>query len=188
MARARSAEKREAILRSAAREIAKVGLGASTARIAAGAELAEGTLFTYFATKDDLFNELYVELKSETYRRIHIEFPREGPLRERAQHIWTAYLRWAMEKPEDREVSVLLNLCSQITAETRKSLEALHGPIQKTVDELSKVGSFAGLPKGFAASAMIAMQEAVLETAAKHPRGKEKLIQQAFAAFWRLAE
>jgi len=188
MARARSAEKREAILRSAAREIAKVGLGASTAKIAAGAGLAEGTLFTYFATKDDLFNELYVTLKTETYQRIHEGFPLKGSLLERTRHIWTAYLHWAMEKPEDREVSVLLNLCSQVTAETRKQLEAFHGPIQKTVDELGKLGAFASLPKGFAASAMMAMQEAVLETAAKHPRGKAQLIAQAFAAYWRLAE
>lgn len=188
MARAKSAEKREAILRSAAREIAAVGLGASTAKIAAGAELAEGTLFTYFATKDDLFNELYVTLKTDAYQRIHDGFPLDGSLRERAEHIWTSYLHWAMEKPEDREVSVLLNLCSQVTPETRKSLEAFHGPIQKTVDELAKSGAFANLPKDFAASAMIAMQEAVLETAVKHPRGKAKLIEQAFAAYWRLAE
>lgn len=188
MARAKSAEKREAILRSAAREIAAVGLGASTAKIAAGAELAEGTLFTYFSTKDALFNELYVELKMDAYRRLHDGFPLEGSLRDRAEHIWTAYLGWAMEKPQDREVSVLLNLCSQVTAETRKQLETVHGPIQTTVDELSKVGAFASLPKSFAVSSMIAMQEAVLETAAKHPRGKAKLIAQAFAAFWRLAE
>ncbi|MEK6397762.1 MAG: helix-turn-helix domain-containing protein [Terriglobus sp.] len=120
MARAKSAEKREAILRSAVREIAAVGLGASTAKIAAGAGLAEGTLFTYFATKDDLFNELYVALKMDAYQRIHDGFPLDGSLRERAEHIWTAYLQWAMEKPQDREVSVLLNLCSQVTAETRK--------------------------------------------------------------------
>ena len=46
MARAKSEEKRQAILRAAVREIARSGLGASTAKIAKGADVAEGTLFT----------------------------------------------------------------------------------------------------------------------------------------------
>jgi AcrR family transcriptional regulator len=51
MARVRSPEKRPAILRAAVREIAKVGLGAPTAKIARRAGVAAGTFFTYFRTR-----------------------------------------------------------------------------------------------------------------------------------------
>ena len=70
MARVRSPEKRQALLRSAGREIAEASLGVSTAKIAKGAGLAEGTMFRFFVSKNDLLNEPYIELKTETYRLI----------------------------------------------------------------------------------------------------------------------
>jgi AcrR family transcriptional regulator len=188
MARAKSPEKRQAILQAAVREIAESGLGASTARIAKGAGLAEGTMFTYFSSKDDLLNELYVELKTEVYRRIHAGFPHESGLRARARHVWTEYLRWAMEKPQEQKVVVLLNLSSVVSAATRERIGAERGTVVQTMDELGERGAFKELPKGFASSAMAAMQEAVMEMSAKKPRQKTILVEQAFDAFWRMAK
>jgi len=188
MARARSSEKRQALLRSAVREIAEAGLGASTAKIAKGAGLAEGTLFTYFSSKDALFNDLYIELKTEVYRRIHAEFPYKSGLRERARHVWTEHLRWAMEKPDERKVSVLLNLSTVVSTATREKMNAERGAVAQTMDELGERGAFKDLPPGFASSAMVAMQEAVMEMAEKKPRQKARLVEQAFDAFWRMAK
>jgi AcrR family transcriptional regulator len=187
MARPRSSEKRQALLQAAVREIAEVGLGVSTAKIAKRAGLAEGTMFTYFASKNDLLNELYIELKTETYRLIHVGFPHEAGLRERARHIWTEYLRWAMEKPAERKVSLLLNLSTVISAPTRELLNSERGAVVQTMDELGKRGAFNDLPAGFAAASMMAMQEAVMEMAARKPRQKAKLVDLAFEAFWRMA-
>jgi AcrR family transcriptional regulator len=188
MARARSPEKRQALLQSAVRKIAESGLGASTASIAKGAGLAEGTMFTYFASKEDLLNELYIELKTETYRRVRLDFPDGSGLRERARHIWTEYLRWAMEKPQERTVSMLLHLYPAISAETRQQVFPERGEISQTLQELGKRGAFKDLPPGFAASAMIAMQEAVMDMVTKRPSQRTKLIEQAFDAFWRMAK
>jgi AcrR family transcriptional regulator len=87
MARIKSPEKRSAILQAAVREIAEVGLGAPTAKIARRAGLATGTLFTYFANKEKLLNELYLELKIEVYRRVNTNFPRKANLERRARKI-----------------------------------------------------------------------------------------------------
>jgi len=188
MARVRSPEKRQALLQSAVREIAKEGLEVSTAKIAKGAGLAEGTMFTYFASKNDLLNELYVELKTETYRVIHQNFPHQAALRERARHIWTEYLRWAMEKPGEQKVSVLLNLSMVVTEATRERVNSERGAVAETMEELGERGAFKDLPPGFASSSMLAMQEAVMEMAAKKPRQKAQLVERAFAAFWRMAK
>lgn len=188
MARARSPEKRAAILRAAVREVAQAGVGASTARIAKAAGLAEGTLFTYFATKDDLLNELYVELKSEVYQRMNAEFPERAGVRERARHVWTVYLHWAMEKPDERKASVQLNVSDRVTPETRERIGEARGAVAQTMHEVGQRGAFKTLPAGFASSAMAAMQEAVMESAAKRPRQKAMLIEQGFDAFWRMAK
>jgi len=188
MARARSPEKRQAILQAAVREIAEAGLGASTARIANGAGFAEGTMFTYFSSKEDLLNELYIELKTEVYLRINVGFPRESGLRECVQHIWTEYLQWAMEKPAERKVSVLLNLSTVVSVATRDRISAERGAVTQTMDELDERGAFRDLPAGFASSAMTAMQEAVMDMATNKPRQRAILIEKAFDAFWRMAK
>ncbi|HYS81455.1 MAG TPA: helix-turn-helix domain-containing protein, partial [Anaeromyxobacteraceae bacterium] len=63
MARPKSEDKRNALLAAATQVIAELGVSAPTARIAQVAGVAEGTLFTYFRTKDELLNELYLALK-----------------------------------------------------------------------------------------------------------------------------
>ena len=186
MARTKSPEKRQALLDSAAREIAAVGLGVSTARIAKGAGLAEGTIFTYFASKDDLLNELYIELKTESHRRICSGFPHDAGLRERVRHVWVEYLRWAMEKPAERSVSVLLNLSLVVPAATRERLNAESESLTKIGAELDRCGSFRALPPGFGSSAMMAMLGTVMEAASAKRQWQTALVEQAFEAFWRM--
>src|ERR1700682_5831886 len=62
MARLLSEEKRNALLSAAASAVALAGVAASTTRIAKDAGVAEGTLFIYFPTKDELLNQLYLDL------------------------------------------------------------------------------------------------------------------------------
>jgi AcrR family transcriptional regulator len=65
MPRPRSDVKRSAILEAATRIIVTQGLSAPTAGIAKEAGVANGSPFTYFETKTDLFNQLYLEIKTE---------------------------------------------------------------------------------------------------------------------------
>jgi AcrR family transcriptional regulator len=64
MARPKSEDKRDALMAAATRVIAAQGLSAPTAVIAREAGVSNGSLFTYFETKADLFNQLYLELKT----------------------------------------------------------------------------------------------------------------------------
>lgn len=185
MARVRSPEKRTAILLAAVHEIAEVGLVASTANIARRADVAAGTLFTYFASKEELLNELYLELKTEVYARVNADFPYKGSLEARAHHIWASYLDWAIESPKKRKVSVQLNVSDVISAETRRKTAGERELVESTLGELAARRALRGLPVGFAASTMAAMQDATLEFIAKHPRQRKELIERAFQVFWR---
>ncbi len=63
MSRPKSDDKRIAILEAALRVFAERGnLSAPTSAISKAAGVAEGTLFTYFKSKDDLINELYRDI------------------------------------------------------------------------------------------------------------------------------
>jgi AcrR family transcriptional regulator len=184
MARAKSPAKRTAILRAAVHEIAEVGLGAPTAKIARRAGVAAGTLFTYFPNKEELLNELYLELKREAYARINADFPHKGNLERRARHIWSTFLDWAVEFPEKRKISLQLNLSDLITPETRGRIAAERGAVDGTLSELESRGALRGLPAGFAAATMTAMQEATMDFIAKRPKQRKELIERAFQVFW----
>lgn len=188
MARVRSPEKRTAILQAAVHEIAETGLGAPTAKIAQRAGIAAGTLFTYFASKEELLNELYLELKLEVYTRINTNFPHKASLERRTRHIWLSFLDWAIEFPEKRKVSVQLNVSSQITPETRTRTAAERGAVDATLSELGSRKALRGLPAGFAAATMSAMQEATMDFIARQPKRREELIERAFLVFWRAVQ
>jgi len=185
MARARDPEKRNAILEAAAEEIAETGLGAATAKIAARAGIATGTLFTYFATKEELFNELYLELKNEVYARIAAGFPHHASLERRAWHIWSTYLDWAIASPAKRKASVQLNVSDVITPETRLRTLPERRIVEATLDELESRGPLRELPSGFAAALMSSMQEAIMEFISHKPRRHKQLSEQAFQLLWR---
>lgn len=185
MARVRSLKKRSAILQATIREVAEVGLGAATAKIARRAGVAAGTLFLYFPNKEELLNELYLELKGEAYKRLNANFPHKGTLERRARHIWSSYLDWALEFPEKRKVSVQLNVSDLITRETRARTAAERGAVDATLSELETRDATRGLPPGFAASTMAAMQEATMEFIARQPKKREELMERTFQVFWR---
>lgn len=161
------------------------GLGAATAVIARRAGVAAGTLFTYFATKEELLNELYLELKSEAYARINASFPHKGSLKSRARHIWTTYLNWAIEFPEKRRTAAQLNVSDVITAETRMRTEAERGAVDATMSEIERHGASRGLPKGFVAATMSSMHEATIDFIAKQPKKRKDLVEKAFQFYWR---
>jgi AcrR family transcriptional regulator len=185
MARLRSPEKRSAILEAAVQEIAEAGLGAPTAQIAKRAGVAAGTLFTYFVSKEELLNELYLELKAEVYARMNHEFPHKASLERRARHVWSSFLDWSIEFPKKRKVSVQLNVSDVITAATRTKSAEGRGALDGTLRELESRGALRGLPAGFATAILSAMQEATMDFVSRQPKRRDELIESGFRIFWR---
>ncbi len=108
MARPRSENKRNAILAAAAQVIAEHGLAAPTARIARVAGVAEGTLFTYFANKDELLNQLYRELKAELGETMLRGYPKAGTIKTRTRHVWDQFVDWGVANAHKRKAMVQL--------------------------------------------------------------------------------
>src|ERR1700676_106982 len=99
MAHPRSEDKRNAILEAATEVVAMLGVSAPTAKIAKGAGVAEGTLFTYFATKDELLNQLYLELKTDVHDAMMTCYPSGQSLIDRSRHLWDCYIGWGSAHP-----------------------------------------------------------------------------------------
>src|SRR5258708_26947372 len=120
------------MLDAANRIFAEHGLTAApTSEISRKAGVAEGTLFTYFKTKDDLINALYREIKSELADAMMSGFPRKKSVRTRLQHVWDGYVNWGVTNPEQRKALAQLQVSGMLSKE---SFEAGSAPLAEKLN------------------------------------------------------
>src|ERR1700744_226105 len=103
---------------AAARVIAGQGLGAATAAIAKEAGVSNGSLFTYFDTKADLFNQLYLELKAEMGSAALGGLPADEDPRGQLLHRCPCWRRGATASPKRLRRLAQLDVFDETTAAT----------------------------------------------------------------------
>ncbi|MCK9197203.1 MAG: TetR family transcriptional regulator [Syntrophales bacterium] len=67
--------------------------------IAARANVAVGTIYLYFAGKDELITELFKEVENKIATMVREGFPTEGPIRERFLYLTGKILRFLIDNP-----------------------------------------------------------------------------------------
>ncbi|MBI9043986.1 MAG: TetR/AcrR family transcriptional regulator [Anaerolineaceae bacterium] len=93
-------EKRERFLQVALKLFARNGIKqTSTAAIAREAGTAAGTLFLYFPTKQDLINELLLQIAREQSEYIQSRLNPEVSVQEAFFTIWQGSIIWFLEHP-----------------------------------------------------------------------------------------
>jgi len=184
VARPLSEAKRQAILASATRLVAAMGIGAPTAKIAQGAEIAEGTLFKYFANKDELLNQLYLTLKTELGGTIMQGFLPDASIRERAWHIWSHWIDWGAKYPVKRKAMRQLGVSERITPATRQAGSAAFRDVSAAFEQAHALGPLKDQPMAFLSASFEALAETTLEFTARDPDGREAYKQAGFQIFW----
>jgi AcrR family transcriptional regulator len=163
MARPKSDDKRTAILEAAVRVFAERGLAAATSAISSAAGIAEGTLFTYFATKDELVNAVYRDLKAQLAVAMMSGFPSKKSARLRLLHIWTHYVAWGVENPLQQRVLRQVEIWNGLTKESRKAGSAPFKDIEAMMEEAVRERVVQDLPRLFMQTTMSALAEVVME-------------------------
>jgi AcrR family transcriptional regulator len=82
--------------------------------------VAEGTLFTYFANKDELLNRLYLELKMDLRDAMMTGYPAGKSLIDRNRHVWDRYIGWGSAHPLKRRAMRQLVVSDRITEGSKK--------------------------------------------------------------------
>jgi AcrR family transcriptional regulator len=186
MARPRSEDKRDAIMVAAVRVIAAQGLSAPTALIAKEAGVSNGSLFTYFETKADLLNQLYIELKAEMAAAALDGLPAKGDTRKQMLSVWSHWLRWATSYPEKRRTLAHLSVSDDITAESRQAAHQTMAHIADLLERSRANGPMRDAPLGFVVALMSAMAEATIDFMLHDPAGADKHSLAGFDAMWRM--
>ena len=186
MPRPRSDEKRRAILEAATRIIVTQGLSASTAGIAKEAGVANGSLFTYFETKTDLFNQLYLELKTEVASAAMKGLPRGAEPHEQLLHLWQHWMNWAVAYPEKRRALAQLGVSDEITQETREAAHKTMAGIAGLLEGIRATGPMRKAPMGFVVAIMDSVAEATIDFMTQDSAHAKKHCKEGFEALWRV--
>jgi AcrR family transcriptional regulator len=186
VARPKSEDKRNAILDAATRVFAERGLtGAPTSEISKQAGVAEGTLFTYFKTKDDLINALYRELKLELADAMMSGFPRKMSVRNRMRHVWDGFVDWGLTNPERRKVLAQLQVSGMLSKESFEAGSAPFVEMQDMIrDALEQHILRAELPIELISKVLAALAEATMDLIVLKPALANKYRNAGFEIYW----
>jgi AcrR family transcriptional regulator len=186
MARPKSEDKRNAILAAAIAVFAEKGIWSTpTSAISRAANVAEGTLFTYFSTKDVLLNELYRLLKLDLAGALIADFPQTASLRTKLYHIWERYVNWGMANPLKLKVLNQLGVSDKITPETKAVGYAPFAEIERlAVDSIQRKLVY-DYPVSFISAIFSNMAETTMAAMARSRGAGVDFCASGFEVFWR---
>ena len=186
MARQRSDEKRKAILEAATRIIAVQGLGAPTALIAKEAGISNGALFTYFETKTELLNQVYVGLKTEMGRASLEGLSVDADVRRQLEHMWSGWLRWTTADPCKHRALAQLSASEAITEQSREiGHQALH-EIAGLLERARNDGAMRAAPLRLVVSLLNAVANTTVDFMISDPVNADAHRKTGFDAMWRM--
>jgi AcrR family transcriptional regulator len=186
MPRPRSDDKRTRILEAATRVIVTQGLSAPTMGIAKEAGIANGSLFTYFDTKAELFNQLYLELKQEMASVALKDLPAEADLREQFFHIWQNWGDWAVRFPEKRKALAQLTVSDEMTPATRAAGHKMMAVIAELLRRVRSAGPMRNVPMTFVAALMNSVADATMDQMILDPSHAKSHCKNGVEALWRM--
>lgn len=114
-------DKRTAIMDAALKLFTERGFhGTSTALISKEAGVSTGSLFNYFATKEELINSLYFEVKHRLGSCVKNGLDSEASSEDQIKQLWASFIRCGVNKPEEFLFVAQFSSSPYITKMTRE--------------------------------------------------------------------
>ncbi len=177
--------KKQALLEAATAAFAQSGIAASTSAIARSAGVAEGTLFRYFATKDELLNELYLSIKSGLVKAMVSGLtPNEKRPKENARNIWDSYIDWSIRHPMEHKAIRRMALSERITDETRTRVREMFPELNEMCQLSVKPVFLSDAYSAFGDALFLSLAETTIEFASHDPQRARELIALGFETMW----
>lgn len=184
MARPLSTEKRQTLIDATIETVAQQGLQASTASIAKNAGVATGSLFTYFETKEILFNEVFIELKKDILQNLMEGSPKQANFQQQLQHLWQRYVDWGIKFPQKRSAVKQLEFSTLLTEKTRENVQELFAEIYKMFEQAVEFKRFFA-PLSFTILIMEQLVEATILQIEADPEQRNLYQTLGFEMMWR---
>lgn len=184
MARPKSEDRRSAIIAAAIRVIAAQGLSAPTALIAKEASISNGSLFTYFGTKTELFNQVYRDIKTEIALAASSGLPGAADSKNQMAAMWSGWLLWSTMNPDKRRALAQLAVSEEITKESHEHGHRSMAGVVRVLDISRQNGAMREMPLSLVASILNAVADATVNFITQDPANAKVHIDSSFNAIW----
>jgi AcrR family transcriptional regulator len=169
MAQQKMQERRRTLVEAAISVFAERGFwDTPTLLISRTAGVAEGTLFNYFTTKDDLINAVYLAIKQELAETLFDGLIGTRPLQEQARHIWHRYIAWGLTHTEKFKVLNQIGDSYQLNDEVRAASEELFAGLTRMVRESIERGAIRDYPVEYLAASMVHLADMTITFLSKN--------------------
>jgi len=181
-------EKQTMLLRTAIQLISEEGVGVATAKIARTAGVSNGTLFNYFATKQILFETVYLHIKTKMAQDILVPADKHSSLDQFLLAIWMSFSAWCIHNPIELEALNTLKssqlLGDTVTGEGERIWARVFSRLEQGMTD--KVITTA--PVGLITASIQGVVQSVATYAVRHKLPDpmvEKLTKRSFDLFWK---
>ncbi|WP_416409292.1 TetR/AcrR family transcriptional regulator [Agrobacterium rosae] len=185
MARPLSEEKRQALLDAAAEFVANMGTGAPTSKIAKAAGVSEGTLFTYFPTKDDLLNELFLDIEASFIETMLAPYPADVSARDRLCIVWNRLIDWGLANEASRKALRQLKVSDRITADSRNRCHAMLRDARTMVEGCLSGHAAPDRINFYIDTILIDLADSTINAVAAKPEDSDAIRRAGFDLFWK---
>ena len=176
------------IIDAAIRLFAEEGISVPTARIAKEAGVSNGTLFNYFATKQELIDGVYFAIKQKIADALIGDLDTQKDIKTLFLNIWTSYILWANKYPLEHQVVNLLKTSNILSANVKEAVDDFFVIIFKALDKGVKEKVFIDVPIAYLAEVAGAQMNAAIDYTQKNKLTKTQLetyIQISYQIYWK---
>jgi len=185
MARPLSEHKRVALIDTAITLFAERGIAAtSTAAIAAAAQVANGTLFTYFASKDILVAAVHQSLRREITDVLLSAYPKAADARVRFRYLWDRYVDWGVTHPEKFQVLEQLQASVAFSAKNRSLGSPELAPIERLAQDSIRKKRIRNHALPYIAAAMVSLAATTILFVSRQKNSRIDYVSAGFDMFW----
>jgi AcrR family transcriptional regulator len=187
MVRTHNPDKREKFMNAALKLFVNHGVqNTSTAAIAKEAGTAAGTLFLYFPTKQDLIDELVLQISRDQSEYMKTLVDESLPVRDMFLSIWQGCIRWFLDHKDAyifvQQVRDSGIVDEAIVQESGKSFVYFYDAIQKGVDEGALKPYSLEVIGAFLYQDIVAVMNLIRIQPGREKQ--EKIMQAGFEIFW----
>ena len=186
MARPLSDDRRKTIVTAAIKLIAARGLGTSTADIAKQARIPNGSVFTYFETKTELFNAIYSELKEDLIQTVLAAIPNGQDAKSQLRCFWFARTHWGVTNPGKRKALAQLHVSETITKASRRAATKSAAPILNLISRVAAQGTLGAAPRSYVVELVEGMAATTMDFMIANPAMADEASQAGFDALWHM--
>ncbi len=140
-------DKRTLILETTLDLLSEFGFhGTPISLIAQRAGVGAGTIYRYFANKEELINELFKEIKRKIISAMLNNYREEGTFKERFKHLWKNMVYYYIEHPRDFQFIEQHRYAPYMSNLTREESFMILSPIMMFFIESKRARAMKDLP------------------------------------------